>query len=80
MIIILVGSFFVRWPQMPVDPTAILGMMFYVCDPPFIDRFDGLSMLEKKERDSKVRMMGSKYSFGEIRGVSGKKRMSLYGG
>ncbi|KAI1774741.1 hypothetical protein F4818DRAFT_442227 [Hypoxylon cercidicola] len=78
MILVLAGSFFVRWPRMPADPTTIIGMMCYVADSPFVERFEGLSMLEEKERDRKVQIMQSKYALGEIRGVSGKQRIAVY--
>lgn len=78
MIMVLTGSFFVRWPQMPADPSTIIGMMYYVCDSPLIESFEGLSMLEEKERDRKVQMMQSTYALGEIRGVSGVQRIAVH--
>ncbi|KAI1378655.1 hypothetical protein F4677DRAFT_373943 [Hypoxylon crocopeplum] len=78
MIAVLVGSFFVRWPQLPIDPTTIFGMMYYVCDSPIIHNFQGLGALERKERDRKVQAMGLRYAFGEMRGVSGRERIGVY--
>ncbi|KAI2630361.1 hypothetical protein GGS26DRAFT_558977 [Hypomontagnella submonticulosa] len=78
MILVLLGSFFVRWPRMPADPTTIMGMMYYVCDPFIIEKFEGMSILEKKERDTRVRKMGLKYKFGEIMDIPGRKRIGVY--
>lgn len=32
MALVLVGSFFVKWPPMPVDPSTIVGTLYYLCD------------------------------------------------
>ncbi|XXH05645.1 hypothetical protein Hte_012080 [Hypoxylon texense] len=78
MFLVLAGSFFVRWPRMPADPTTILGMMYYVCDSPPTGSFEGLSTLEEKERDRRARMMQSTYALDEIRGLSGIRRIAVY--
>ncbi|KAI0895883.1 hypothetical protein F4806DRAFT_502754 [Annulohypoxylon nitens] len=65
MIMVLVGSFFYRWPRMLADPTTIMGMMFYTCDSTIMQRFEGLSTLKCKERDRKIQMMELQYAFGE---------------
>jgi hypothetical protein len=33
MIIVVVGSFFVNWPHMPMDPATVAGAMYYVVVP-----------------------------------------------
>ncbi|KAI0384120.1 hypothetical protein F5Y04DRAFT_249022, partial [Hypomontagnella monticulosa] len=78
MILVLLGSFFIRWPKMPADPTTILGMMYYICDPLIIEKFEGMSTMEKKERNTRVRKMGLKYKFGEIMDIPGRKRIGVY--
>ncbi|KAI5928210.1 hypothetical protein F4810DRAFT_719863 [Camillea tinctor] len=78
MILVVAGSFFVRWPRrMPVDPSTIAGAMYYVCDSYMLNNFSGLSMLGRKERDRRVNQMGFQYEFGEMRGVSGKERVGV---
>lgn len=55
MVLVIVVSFFVEWPHMPVDPSTIAGAMYYVCDSPILDKLEGLSTLNRKERDHKVK-------------------------
>lgn len=78
MIMVLVGSFFYRWPRMLADPTTIMGMMFYTCDSTIMQRFEGLSTLKCKERDRKIQMMGLQYAFGEKTGEFGERGLGLY--
>ncbi len=86
MVLVVVASFFVRWPHMPVDPSTIAGAMYYVCDSPGLvsppggshHRFGaGLSTLDGRERDRRVANMGGCYRFGPMRGVSGLARIGL---
>ncbi|KAI1091621.1 hypothetical protein F5B19DRAFT_483777 [Rostrohypoxylon terebratum] len=72
MIVVLVGSFFSRWPKMPADPTTIMGMMFYICDSTMTQRFEGVSTLQGKERGRKVQMMELQYVLGEATGQCNK--------
>lgn len=43
---------------MPVEPSSIAGAIYYVCDPSVIDKFIGLSMLNKQQRDRTLRIWG----------------------
>ncbi|KAI1327624.1 hypothetical protein F5Y16DRAFT_371250 [Xylariaceae sp. FL0255] len=68
MVLLVLGSFCMRWPHMPVDPRSIVGAMYYVCRSPIMHQFTGLglSVLDKKERDERVTMLGLEYGFGEM--------------
>ncbi|KAI8964813.1 hypothetical protein F5Y11DRAFT_71337 [Daldinia sp. FL1419] len=77
MVLVVVASFFITWPHMPVDPSTIAGAMYYVCDSWMLSRFEGLSTLKRKDRDWRVNEMGLKYEFGEIRGASGIARIGV---
>ncbi|KAB5577822.1 hypothetical protein GE09DRAFT_1280312 [Coniochaeta sp. 2T2.1] len=79
MWLVVVGSFFIRWPHMPVDPTTVAGSMYYVCDSWMLYSFEGLSTLKKRDRDWKVGEMGLKYEYGDIQGVSGLRRYGVDG-
>jgi len=67
---VVFASFFVKWPHMPVDPSTIAGAMYYVCDSRMLAGFEGLSVLPKEQRDSRVEEMGDLYRFGSIDGLS----------
>lgn len=77
MIVVMVWSFFIRWPHMPVDPSTIAGAMYYVHDSTLLQNFDGLGALPKKERDARVNLMGYKYEYGDMYGVSGAERTGV---
>ncbi|KAI8634512.1 hypothetical protein F5Y19DRAFT_213645 [Xylariaceae sp. FL1651] len=77
MVLTVIISFYIKWPHMPVDPSTIAGAMYYVCDSPVLDRFEGLSKLKKKERDRKVTELALLYEFGEIEGTSGSRRVGV---
>ncbi|TGJ78783.1 hypothetical protein E0Z10_g9980 [Xylaria hypoxylon] len=77
MVLIILSSFFVKWPHMPVDPSTIAGAMYYICDTSVVGRFEGLSTLDKKERDRTVTNMALLYKFGETTSASGGSRIGL---
>lgn len=77
MILVVVASFFVKWPHMPIDPSTIAGAMYYVCDSWMLESFEGLGDLTRKERDWKVNEMGARYAFGEMGGVSQTWRIGV---
>jgi hypothetical protein len=77
MVLVVAGSFFVKWPHMPLDPSTIAGAMYYVCDSWMGESFEGTSVMERRERDWKVNEMGLRYEFGEMTGVSGTLRVGV---
>lgn len=77
MWVVVVWSFFVTWPHMPVDPSTIAGAVFYVHDSKMLAGFEGLSVLPKEERDGRVCEMGAKYRFGTIVGESRGRRVGV---
>ncbi|OTB08920.1 hypothetical protein M426DRAFT_6952 [Hypoxylon sp. CI-4A] len=77
MVMVVIGSFFIAWPHMPVDPSTIAGAMYYACDSWMLGRFEGLSTLKRRDRDWRVNEMRLKYEFGEIRGASGIVRTGV---
>lgn len=77
MILVIVYSFSINWPHMPVDPRTIAGAMFYVCDSWMLSAMEGLATLGKKERDSMMRAQRLRYEFTSSEGVSGKERMKV---
>ncbi|KAK4457627.1 hypothetical protein QBC42DRAFT_300979 [Cladorrhinum samala] len=73
----VVGSFFVSWPHMPVDPSTIGGAMYYVCDSWMLWSLEGFSMLNREGRDRKVAQLGFKVHFGNIAGLDGRRRVGV---
>lgn len=79
MWLVVLASFWVKWPHMPVDPSTVAGSMYYVCDSWMMYGFEGLSTLKKKDRDWRVGEMGLRYEYGDIQGVSGLRRYGVDG-
>ncbi|KAM7189896.1 hypothetical protein V8F33_009805 [Rhypophila sp. PSN 637] len=75
MILVMIASFFVRKPDMPVDPGTIAGKMYYVCDSQVTNDIGEMDGREGRLED---RMLpGLKYRFGKIVGVSGRERTGI---
>ncbi|KAM7193860.1 Zonadhesin [Rhypophila sp. PSN 637] len=83
-ILVLVSSFFVKWPPMPVDPRSIAGMMYYVSLSHMLagqqdghdarrSDFEGMSELNGHEREKRVREKGRRYFYGVLVGGSWRR-------
>jgi hypothetical protein len=77
MAIVIIWTFFVKWPHMPIDPSTIAGSIYYVCDSKMRSYFEGLSILDKRERDRRVMELGLEYRFGRLKGSSGITRIAV---
>lgn len=77
MILVILYSFVLQWPHMPVDPRTIAGAMFYVCDSWMLGTMEGMATLGKKERNSFVRAQRLRYEFSSSEGVNGTERMNV---
>lgn len=73
LITVLVASFFVRYPPMPVDPRSIAGSMWYISQSHMLDDFNGISQLDAKEREYRVKIMGKRYFYGVLVGGSWRR-------
>lgn len=58
---VLVASFWVRWPPMPVDPRCIAGAMYYISQSHMLNDLDGVSQLAPRDRERRVREAGHGY-------------------
>jgi hypothetical protein len=66
MILTLAGSFFMRWPAMPVDPRTVAGALWYVCESRMLDDFDGMALLNARDRERRVKQLGKRYYYGGL--------------
>ncbi len=78
MILVLLWSFSVKWPHMPMGPNTIAGNIYYLCDSGILRDFDGMSMMCKRQWDVRVEQIGSDYRFGKMVGLSGQVRTGIY--
>ncbi|KAK4167242.1 Zonadhesin [Cladorrhinum sp. PSN259] len=65
---VLIGSFFVRYPPMPVDPRSIAGMLYYVSQSYMLNDMEGVALLDGKQRAMKVMEAGRRYYYGVLAG------------
>lgn len=77
MLLMVIASFFMTWPHLPMDPRTVAGAMFYVCDSRMLEAFEGMAAVSKKERDLDVRYLRSFYGYGPIVGMSGIERIGV---
>lgn len=77
MIAVVAGSFLIRWPYLPVDPSTIAGAMFYLCDSHMLETFEDLAYKNKRQRDTQVRAMGVLYAYGQATSVGKKKNLNI---
>jgi len=68
LIAVVVASFFIRYPPMPVDPRSIAGAMYYVSQSHMLSDFNGISRFDAKEREQRVQEMGRRYFYGVLVG------------
>ncbi|KAK0730875.1 hypothetical protein B0H67DRAFT_639324 [Lasiosphaeris hirsuta] len=68
-IAVLIASFFIRYPPMPVDPRSVAGAMYYVSQSHMLTSdFDGVSQLDAEDRDRRVKESGRRYFYGVLVG------------
>ncbi|SPN96491.1 uncharacterized protein DNG_00019 [Cephalotrichum gorgonifer] len=60
MLVVVLGTFAVKWPVVPVDPSTVAGAMYYVADSKIVGNLGGVSMLAKRDRDAVVAGMGGR--------------------
>lgn len=78
MAVTLIGSFFIKWPHMPLNPSTVAGAMYYICDSWMLGGFEnGVSTLSRKERDWRLANLNLRYTFGRTVGTSGTSRIGI---
>ncbi|KAI1758059.1 hypothetical protein F4782DRAFT_476279 [Xylaria castorea] len=77
MVFIILGSFFVRWPPFPVDSRTIAGAAFYVCDSRLLHSMISSTVTRPQRPNENLSDPQEKYTFGEITGVSGMRRIGV---
>ncbi|KAL2271340.1 hypothetical protein VTJ83DRAFT_711 [Remersonia thermophila] len=78
MIAVLAGSFFVRYPPMPVDPRSVAGLMWYVSrSEALLVDLEGVSLLNGKERERRVCEKGRRYYYGVLPVAGSSRRLGV---
>ncbi|KAI0441905.1 hypothetical protein F4803DRAFT_390596 [Xylaria telfairii] len=69
MVLIILGSFFIPWPPFPADVRTIAGTAYYICDSQLIQNMVVSNFTPTQPCE--------KYTFGEMMGVSGTRRVGV---
>lgn len=77
MVLVLVASFLVKWPYMPVDPGTIAGTMYYICDSRMLGDLGPAGESGGKGDKQVGGRLGARYRFGKTVGVSGRERIAV---
>lgn len=76
-LVVLGASFAVRYPPMPVDPRCVAGLMWYVTRSGMMADFGGVSRLDGKGREERVKGMGKRYFYGVLEGDGDGVRLGV---
>ncbi|KAM7190141.1 hypothetical protein V8F20_009871 [Naviculisporaceae sp. PSN 640] len=70
MILVMIASFFVKRPDLPVDAETIAGRMYYVCD-------SWVTIAGREDTWAGHLAPDTRYRFGKIVGASGRERIGI---
>ncbi|KAG7142762.1 hypothetical protein HYQ45_000855 [Verticillium longisporum] len=73
MAAVVVGSLFIRWPDMPVDPRSVGGAMWYVSESRWVSGLGGVAAMDKKERRKRIKELGGRWFYGSVFGMRGEQ-------
>ncbi len=77
ILVLIIWILFVRYPYLQVDPSSLLGRIYYVCYSSMVKDLQGISLLREKQLTTKVEGLGKKYKLGHYVGVSDARRMRV---
>lgn len=80
MLLVVLGSFWMRWPDKSVDSSTLGGRggrMYYVADSSIVECLAGVSVLGGQERERRVEGVGGMYEFEEVWGARGGGLVSI---
>jgi len=89
MMVVLVWSFWdgMKSPEVdvPAELDTLVGLMYLVCDSPVLEEFEGMAAVDGKRWRQKVREVArygdrDVYRIGEMKGISGRRRVGVYRG
>ncbi|KAH8894540.1 hypothetical protein GQ53DRAFT_857968 [Thozetella sp. PMI_491] len=77
MTVVIIGSFTVKKPFMPVEPSTVAGYMYYVCDSHMLRDFEGFHTLSITDKNRLLHAWGRSYKLGSTLGISGRWRIGV---
>ncbi|KAF4453011.1 hypothetical protein F53441_4242 [Fusarium austroafricanum] len=62
MVVAMLSSLLVKWPDLPVDPRSLAGALWYVADAPWVRGLEGVAAMSAKHRKDAVQGLGGKWT------------------
>ncbi|KAF5571216.1 hypothetical protein FPHYL_528 [Fusarium phyllophilum] len=62
MVIAMLSSLLVKWPDLPVDPRSLAGALWYVADAPWVRGLEGVAAMSARKRKEAVQGLGGSWT------------------
>jgi hypothetical protein len=79
MVIAMLCSLLVKWPDLPVDPRSLAGALWYVTDAPWVRGLEGVAAMSAKKRKDVVQGLGGSWTYGPIHTPTGERMCIEHG-
>lgn len=79
MVIAMLCSLLVKWPDLPVDPRSLAGALWYVADAPWVRGLEGVAAMSAKKRKDAVQGLGGSWTYGPIHTPTGERMCIEHG-
>ncbi|KAM0211077.1 hypothetical protein ACHAQD_010407 [Fusarium lateritium] len=79
MVIAMLCSLLVKWPDLPVDPRSLAGALWYVADAPWVRGLEGIAAMSANKRKDAVQGLGGSWTYGPIHTPTGERMCIEHG-
>ncbi|KAM0235018.1 hypothetical protein ACHAP5_009831 [Fusarium lateritium] len=79
MVIAMLCSLLVKWPDLPVDPRSLAGALWYVADAPWVRGLEGVAAMSANKRKDAVQGLGGSWTYGPIHTATGERMCIEHG-
>ncbi|KAF4333481.1 hypothetical protein FBEOM_12717 [Fusarium beomiforme] len=79
MVLAMLSSLLVKWPDLPVDPRSLAGALWYVADAPWVRGLEGVAAMSARKRKDVVQGLGGRWTYGPIHTPMGERMCIEHG-
>ncbi|KAM0240364.1 hypothetical protein ACHAPO_002260 [Fusarium lateritium] len=79
MVVAMLSSLLVKWPDLPVDPSSLAGALWYVSDAPWVRGLEGVAAMSANKRKNAVQSLGGRWTYGPIHTPMGERMCIEHG-
>ncbi|RGP78055.1 hypothetical protein FLONG3_3890 [Fusarium longipes] len=79
MVVAMLSSLSVKWPDLPVDPRSLAGALWYVSDAPWVRGLEGVAAMSANKRKIAVQGLGGRWTYGPIHTPMGERMCIEHG-